>query len=225
MLAHVRVHVRVNMCQNLCLVGGAQAIIPSVPAIFLRGVPEMSKFDLKDLKRRMHGAFNVLKQEFGGLRTGRANASLLDQITIDAYGTPMPLNQVATVNVPEARMITVQVWDRSQVDAVDKAIRESGLGLNPIGEGQVLRIPIPELNEERRQEIAKMAHKYAEQARVAVRNVRRDGMDQLKRREKDGEIGQDEQHTHGAEVQEITDTVIKEIDDALAAKESEIIQI
>ena len=185
----------------------------------------MSKFDLKDLERRMHGALNVLKQEFSGLRTGRANASLLDPITIDAYGTPMPLNQVATVNVPEARMITVQVWDRSQVDAVDKAIRESGLGLNPIGEGQVLRIPIPELNEERRQEIAKMAHKYAEQARVAVRNVRRDGMDQLKRQEKEGEIGQDEQHTHGAEVQEITDATIKEIDETLSSKEAEIIHI
>ena len=185
----------------------------------------MSKFDLKDLERRMQGALSVLKQEFGGLRTGRANASLLDPITVDAYGTPMPLNQLATITVPEPRMISVQVWDRSQVDAADKAIRESGLGLNPIGEGQVLRIPIPELNEERRLEIAKQAAKYSEQARVAVRNVRRDGMDQLKRQEKEGEIGQDEQHTHGAEVQEITDAMIKEIDEALAAKESEIIQI
>ncbi len=185
----------------------------------------MSKFDLKDLERRMDGALSVLKQEFGGLRTGRANASLLDPVTVDAYGTPMPLNQLATVTVPEPRTINVQVWDRSQVDAVDKAIRESGLGLNPIGEGQVLRIPIPELNEERRQELAKLAAKYAEQARVAVRNVRRDGMEQLKRQEKAGEIGQDEQHTHGAEVQEITDTIIKSIDDALSAKEAEIMQV
>ena len=185
----------------------------------------MSKFDLKDLERRMQGALNVLKQEFGGLRTGRANASILDPITVDAYGTPMPLNQLATITVPEPRMISVQVWDRSQVEAADKAIRESGLGLNPIGEGQVLRIPIPELNEERRLEIAKQAAKYAEQARVAVRNVRRDGMDGLKRQEKEGEIGQDEQHTHGAEVQEITDAIINEIDETLAAKESEITQI
>lgn len=185
----------------------------------------MSKFDLKDLERRMQGALNVLKQEFSGLRTGRANASLLDPITVDAYGTPMPLNQLATITVPEPRMISVQIWDRSQVEAADKAIRESGLGLNPIGEGQVLRIPIPELNEERRQEIAKQAAKYAEQARVAVRNVRRDGMDQLKRQEKEGEIGQDEQHTHGAEVQEITDAIIKEIDDTLSAKEADLTNI
>ena len=185
----------------------------------------MSKFDLKDLERRMNGAVTVLQKEFGSLRTGRANASLLDPVTVDAYGTPMPLNQLATVLVPEPRMISVQVWDKSQVNAVDKAIREADLGLNPIGEGQVLRIPIPELNEERRQEMAKLAAKYAEQARVAVRNVRRDGMEQLKRHEKDGEIGQDEQHTHGAEVQEITDATIKRIDETLASKEEEIMQI
>ena len=185
----------------------------------------MSKFDLKDLERRMQGALNVLKQEFSGLRTGRANASLLDPITVDAYGTPMPLNQLATITVPEPRMISVQVWDKSQLEAVDKAIRESDLGLNPIGEGQVLRIPIPELNEERRLEIAKLAAKYAEQARIAVRNVRRDGMDQLKRQEKEGEMGQDEQHTHGAEVQELTDAIIKEIDETLSAKETEITTI
>lgn len=185
----------------------------------------MSKFDLKDLQRRMDGALNVLKQEFGSLRTGRANASLLDPITVDAYGTPMPLNQLATITVPEPRTLTVQVWDKSQVTAVDKAIRESGLGLNPIGEGQVLRIPIPELNEERRQELAKQAAKYAEQARVAVRNVRRDGMEQLKRQEKAGEMGQDEQHTHGAEVQEITDSIINKIDEALSVKEEEIMQV
>ena len=185
----------------------------------------MSKFDLKDLERRMNGALNVLQQEFGSLRTGRANASLLDPVTVDAYGTPMPLNQLATITAPEPRMLSVQVWDKSQIDAVDKAIREADLGLNPIGEGQVLRIPIPELNEERRQEMAKLAAKYAEQTRVAVRNVRRDGMDQLKRQEKEGEIGQDEQHTHGAEVQEVTDAVIKKIDDALSAKEQDIMQI
>lgn len=185
----------------------------------------MSGFDLKDLERRMKGAVSVLKQEFAGLRTGRANASLLDPIHIDAYGSPMPLNQLATITVPEPRMITVQVWDRSQVDAVDKAIRESGLGLNPIGEGQVLRIPIPELNEERRQELAKLAAKYAEQARVAVRNVRRDGMEQLKKMEKDGDIGKDEHHSQNAEVQELTDSMIKEIDEALSAKEAEITQV
>lgn len=185
----------------------------------------MSKFDLKDLERRMQGALGVLKQEFSSLRTGRANSSLLDLITVDAYGTPMPLNQLATITVPEPRMISVQVWDRSQVEAADKAIRESGLGLNPIGEGQVLRIPIPELNEERRLEIAKQAAKYAEQARIAVRNVRRDGMDQLKRQEKEGEIGQDEQHTHGTEIQEITDALIKEIDETLSIKEAEITTI
>ena len=185
----------------------------------------MSSFDLKDLERRMNGALHVLQQEYGGLRTGRANASFLDRVTVDAYGTPMPLNQLATITAPEPRMISVQVWDKSQIDAVDKAIREADLGLNPIGEGQVLRVPIPELNEERRQEIAKLAAKYAEQARIAVRNVRRDGMDQLKRQEKQGEIGQDAQHTHGAEVQEITDATIKKIDEALSAKEQDIMQI
>ncbi len=185
----------------------------------------MADFDLKDIKRRMEGALSVLKQEFSSLRTGRANASILDPLSVDAYGTPMPLNQLATINVPEPRMIVVQVWDKGQVQAVDKAIRESDLGLNPVVEGQVLRLPIPELNEERRQEIAKVAHKYAEQARVAVRNVRRDGMDQLKKAEKASEIGQDEQHTHAAEVQELTDSIIKEIDEALSAKEAEIMQV
>jgi len=185
----------------------------------------MSGYDLKDIERRMNGALIVLQQEIGSLRTGRANASLLDPVTVDAYGTPMPLNQLATITVPEARMISVQVWDKSNIDAVDKAIRKADLGLNPIGEGLVLRIPIPELNEERRREMVKLAGKYAEQSRVAVRNVRRDGMEQLKRQEKEGEIGQDEQHTHGAEVQEVTDAVIKKIDDALSAKEQDIMQI
>ena len=186
----------------------------------------MASFDLKDIERRMHGAVNVLKQEFRGLRTGRASASLLDPITVNAYGgTPMPLNQLATVNVPEARMITVQVWDGGQVAAVERAIRESDLGLNPIVEGQVLRLPIPELNEERRHEIAKVAHKYTEQARVAVRNVRRDGMEHLKRMEKDGDMGKDEHHSLSTKVQELTDKAIKEIDEGLTAKEADIMQV
>jgi ribosome recycling factor len=185
----------------------------------------MSSFDLSEIERRMRGALGVLKQEFSGLRTGRASASLLDPIMVMAYGNPMPLNQVATVNVPEPRMITVQVWDKSQVNAVDKAIRESDLGLNPVVEGQLLRLPIPELNEERRHEIAKVAHKYAEQARVAVRNVRRDGMEHLKRAEKEGEMGKDEHHSLSTKVQELTDKIIKEIDETLATKEAEVMQV
>lgn len=185
----------------------------------------MADFDLGDLERRMKGAVSVLRKEFGGLRTGRASASLLDPIVVNAYGASMPLNQVATVSVPEPRMITVQVWDRSQVAAVDKAIREADLGLNPQIEGQLLRIPIPELNEERRQEIARIAHKYAEQARVAVRNVRRDGMEHLKRLEKEGLLGKDEHHALSEKVQKLTDATIKEIDQALAAKDAEIRQV
>lgn len=185
----------------------------------------MADFELDEIERRMRGALASLKHEFSGLRTGRASASLLDPITVSAYGSPMPLTQVATVNVPEARMITVQVWDKSQVAAVDKAIRESDLGLNPVVEGQVLRLPIPELNEERRQELAKVAHKYAEQGRIAVRNVRRDGMEHLKKAEKDGDIGKDEHHTLATKVQDLTDKVIKEIDEALGTKEAEIMQV
>lgn len=185
----------------------------------------MADFDLKDLERRMRAALAVLKQEFGGLRTGRASASLLDPITVTAYGSSMPLNQVANVTVPEARMITVQVWDKSQVSAVEKAIRESDLGLNPVVDGQTLRLPIPELNEERRKELAKVAHKYAEQSRVAVRNVRRDGMDELKRLEKDSEIGKDDHHSLSQRVQELTDKVVGEIDQMLATKENEIMQV
>jgi ribosome recycling factor len=185
----------------------------------------MTGFDLKEIERRMRGAFSVLKQEFGGLRTGRANASLLAPITVMAYGNPMPLNQLATVNVPEPRLITVQVWDRSQVGAVERAIRESDLGLNPVVDGQLLRLPIPELNQERRHEIAKVAHKYAEQARVAVRNVRRDGMEHLKRAEKEHEMSKDEHHALSTKVQDLTDKVIKEIDEALASKEAEIMQV
>lgn len=182
-------------------------------------------FDKKALERRMQGAISVLKQEFGGLRTGRASASLLDPVTVNAYGSRVPLNQVATVSVPEPRMISVQVWDKSQVSAVEKAIRESDLGLNPVVDGTMLRLPIPEMNEERRKEMAKVCAKYAEQARVAVRNVRRDGMEQLKKQERDGEIGKDEHHTLADDVQALTDKYIAEIDAALAEKEKEIMQV
>jgi ribosome recycling factor len=185
----------------------------------------MANFDLKEIERRMRGALSVLKQEFSGLRTGRASAGLLDPIMVTAYGNPMALNQLATINVPEPRLITVQVWDRSQVGAVERAIRESDLGLNPVVEGQLLRLPIPELNQERRQEIVKVAHKYAEQARVAVRNVRRDGMEHLKRAEKDDHMGKDEHHSLSTKVQDLTDKVIKEIDETLAGKEAEIMHV
>lgn len=183
------------------------------------------EFDINDLKRRMQGAVSVLKSEFSGLRTGRATSSLLDPISVEAYGSTMPINQVATVSVPEARMISVNVWDRTLVGAVDKAIRESDLGLNPVMDGQTLRIPIPELNEQRRQEIVKVAHKYAEQARVSVRHVRRDGMDTLKKLEKDHEISEDDQRAQADEVQKLTDQSIKEIDDMLATKEKEVMQV
>ncbi|MGH6865449.1 MAG: ribosome recycling factor [Methyloceanibacter sp.] len=185
----------------------------------------MANFDLAEIERRMRGAVAVLRQEFSGLRTGRASAGLLDPIMVMAYGNPMALNQLASVNVPEPRMITVQVWDKSQVGAVERAIRESDLGLNPMVEGQLLRLPIPELNQERRQEIAKVAHKYAEQARVAVRHVRRDGMEHLKRAEKEGDMGKDEHHSLSTKVQDLTDRFIKEIDEALASKEAEIMQV
>ena len=180
---------------------------------------------LNDLRRRMDGATDVLQKEFGGLRTGRASASLLEPIMVDAYGGTVPLNQVASVNVPEPRMITVQVWDRGVVKAVDRAIRESGLGLNPQTEGQVMRVPIPELNEERRRELTRVAARYAEQARVSVRNVRRDGIEALRRLEKDGEISQDEQRKLQHEVQLLTDGHIKRIDETLAQKDKEILQV
>jgi ribosome recycling factor len=181
--------------------------------------------DMDDLNRRMHGALSVLKTELTGLRTGRASVSLLEPIQVEAYGSTMPLNQVANVSVPEPRMLTVQVWDKSTVQAVDRAIRESNLGLNPIVEGQLLRVPIPELNAERRQELVKIAHKYAEQARVAVRHVRRDGIDNLKKEEKAGGIGQDEQHTIADRIQKMTDATITEIDELLSQKEAEITQV
>jgi ribosome recycling factor len=181
--------------------------------------------DLEDLKRRMQGAVSVLATELAGLRTGRASASLLEPITVEVYGTTMPLNQVATISVPESRMISVQVWDRGSVGAVDKAIRDANLGLNPMAEGALLRIPIPELNEERRHELVKVAHKYAEQARVAIRHVRRDGMEAGKREEKDGDLSKDEVHALSEKVQKLTDEHIAEVDAMLATKESEILQV
>ncbi|XBQ15616.1 MAG: ribosome recycling factor [Oceanicaulis sp.] len=185
----------------------------------------MSAFDIKDIKRRMDGAVDALKKEFAGLRTGRASASLLDPIKVEAYGSPTPLNQVGTVTVPEPRMINVQVWDRTLAPAVEKAIRNSSLGLNPVVEGTLLRIPIPPLNEERRQELAKTAGSYAENARVAVRNVRRDGMDSLKKAEKDGDISEDEQKKLADQVQKATDEKISEIDELLKSKQEEITQV
>ena len=179
----------------------------------------------KDITRRMEGAVDVLQREFAGLRTGRANTSLLDPIMVEAYGSEMPLNQVGTVGVPEPRMLTVQVWDKGLVKAVEKTIMESGLGLNPQSDGQLVRIPIPPLTEERRAELVKVAHKYAEDARIAVRNVRRHAMDDLKHSEKDSEISKDEHHDYANEVQELTDKYVGKIDGALANKEQEIMQV
>ena len=185
----------------------------------------MADPDIDDLKRRMKGAVDVLKDEFGGLRTGRATPALLEPIQVDAYGSSMPMNQVGTISAPDARMLSVQVWDNSLIASVEKAIRDSDLGLNPQTEGNVVRVPVPQLSEERRVEMTKVASKYAEQARVAVRNVRRDGIDDLKKMEKDGDISQDEQHAWADEIQALTDAAIKEIDDAVAAKETEILQV
>src|ERR1700759_829485 len=182
-------------------------------------------YNKDEMNRRMAGATSTLKSELGGLRTGRASAALLDPVKVEAYGNAVPINQVGNIYTPEPRMITVQVWDKGLAKAVDKAIRDANLGLNPQMDGQLLRIPLPELNQERRKELAKLASKYAETARVAVRNVRRDGMDLLKRREKDHKIGQDEHHKHGDELQKITDAHIKEIDSALHGKEQEIMQV
>lgn len=182
-------------------------------------------FKLEDYKKRMDGALTALQHEFSGLRTGRASPSLLDPITVDAYGAVSPLTSVASVSVPEPRMISVNVWDKSVVAAVDKAIRSANLGLNPIMDGQTLRIPIPPLTGERRQELAKVAGKYAEQQRIAVRNIRRDAMDHLKKLEKDHVISEDEHKKHGAEVQKATDDHIKKVDDLLRHKEEEIMQV
>ena len=182
-------------------------------------------FDMSDLKRRMQGAIAALKHELSGLRTGRASASLLEPVQVEAYGSHMPLSQVASVNVPEPRLLTVQVWDRSMVHAVEKAIVNSNLGLSPSTEGQTIRLRIPELNEERRKELVKVAHKYAEAARIAVRHVRRDGMDVLKKLEKDHKISEDEHKRHDGDVQKATDASITEIDQVLAAKEKEIMTV
>lgn len=183
------------------------------------------KHDLAELKRRMQGAIAVLKQDLGGLRTGRASSTLLDPVQVEAYGSHMPLNQLATVSVPEPRLLTVQVWDRSMVSAVERAIINSNLGLNPATEGQVLRIRIPELNEERRKELVKVAHRYAETARVAVRHVRRDGLDILKRLEKEHKISKDEHDRQSELVQKATDETIGEVDRALVIKEKEILTV
>lgn len=185
----------------------------------------MSVFEIGDIERRMRGAVDSLRQELGGLRTARASTSMLDPVMVDAYGAQMPINQVANISTPEARLLNVQVWDNGLVGAVDRAIRNSGLGLNPILDGTTLRIPIPELNEERRKELVKVAGKYTEAARVAARNVRRDGMDKLKKLEKDSDISQDEQKHLAEEVQKLTDNTIKEIDQLLATKEREILQV
>lgn len=184
-----------------------------------------AEFSLDEIKARMQGPITSLKEELVGLRTGRASASLLEPVTVEAYGTRMPLNQVATVSVPEPRMLSVQVWDRSMANAVEKAIRDSGLGLNPVGEGAVIRVPLPELNEERRRDLTKVAHNYAEQARVAVRHIRRDGMELLKKLEKDGVLGQDVSRAHADQVQKATDGAVSEIDGILAVKEREIMQV
>ena len=181
--------------------------------------------DLNELKRRMHGATAALKTELSGLRTGRASAHLLDPVHVEAYGAQMPLNQVATVSVPEPRMISVNVWDRSLIHAVEKAIVNSNLGLSPATEGQVIRLRIPELNEERRRELVKLAHKYAETARVAVRHVRRDGMDIIKNLEKNHKISKDDHERFSADIQKATDAVIAEIDQTLGAKEKEILTV
>lgn len=182
-------------------------------------------FDLAELKRRMQGAIHSFKQELGGLRTGRASAGLLDHVQVDAYGSHMPLNQLATVSVPEPRLITVQVWDKSTIHAVEKAIINANLGLNPATEGQVMRIRIPELSEDRRKELVKVAHRYAEAARVAVRHVRRDGLDILKKLEKDHKISKDDHDRDAEQVQKATDQHINEIDHALTAKEKEILTV
>ncbi len=183
------------------------------------------ELDFDDLNRRMTGAVAALKSEFAGLRTGRASASLLEPVQVEAYGAMTPIDQVGTVSVPESRMITVQIWDKGLVGATEKAIRTAGLGLNPAVDGQLLRIPIPELNEERRQELTKIAAKYSEEARIAVRNVRRDGMDELKRLEKDGKMSKDEQKSSGDKVQQATDKFIAEVDKMLETKQAEIMQV
>ncbi len=181
--------------------------------------------DLKDIQSRMEGSVSAFQKDLGGLRTGRASASLLDPVMVDAYGQKMPINQVANVNAPDPKMIMVQIWDKSMVGPVDKAVRDAGLGLNPVVDGQNLRIPLPDLNEERRRELVKVANGYAENAKVAIRHVRRDGMETLKKAEKDKEIGQDEARATSEKVQKMTDEMVAEIDKVLAQKETEIMQV
>ena len=181
--------------------------------------------DLDEIKRRMKGAIEVFNQELAGVRTGRASANLLDPIKINSYGSEMPITQIGTVNVPEARLITIQVWDKGLVQNVEKSIRDSGLGLNPQIDGQIIRIPIPELNEERRKELSKIISKYAEKARVSIRNVRRDGMDQIKKLEKEGSISQDEHKKLAADIQLLTDSIIGDVDKLFETKSKEILQI
>jgi ribosome recycling factor len=183
----------------------------------------MAKFDKADLERRMQGALESLKHDLSGLRTGRANVALLEPVTVEVYGSHMPINQVASISAPEPRMLSVQVWDKSNVGPVEKAIRSAGLGLNPITDGQTLRLPIPEMTQERRKELSKLAGQYAEKARVAVRNVRRDGMDMLKQDENKKEISEDERKRSETEVQKLTDAIIADIDAAAGAKEKEIL--
>ena len=184
----------------------------------------MPAYDKADLQRRMNGAVEALRHDLGGLRTGRASISLLEPVHVEVYGANMPLNQVATISTPEPRLLSVQVWDRSNVGPVEKAIRSAGLGLNPITEGQTLRLPIPDLTEERRKELAKLASQYAEKAKIAVRNVRRDGMDALKTDEKKNEISEDERKRLEVEIQKMTDETVAELDAVAAAKEKEILQ-
>jgi ribosome recycling factor len=185
----------------------------------------MSTADPNELRRRMNGAFDVFKKELTGLRTGRASVSLLEPIQVEAYGSHMPLSQLGTVNAPEPRMLTVQVWDKSMVKVVEKAIREANIGVNPMVEGQLLRVPLPPLTEERRKELVKLAHKFAEQARVSIRNVRRDGMEALKELEKGHKINEDEHRKRGGEIQKLTDEMVKKVDDTLAAKEKDILHV
>jgi ribosome recycling factor len=184
-----------------------------------------TSFDLEDIKRRMQGAISAFKHDLGSLRTGRASPNLLDPIQVDAYGSLLPITQVATVSVPEPRLLSVQVWDRGMVNAVEKAIRESDLGLNPQTEGQVIRLRIPEMNEQRRKEMVKVSHKYAEEARIAIRHVRRDGLDLLKKLEKDHAISEDDSKRHAEQVQKATDQFVAEVEQLVAAKEKEIMQV
>ena len=185
----------------------------------------MSEFDIDDIERRMKGAVDALKHEFSGLRTGRANVGMLDPVMVEVYGSEMPLNQVGTISVPEPRMLSVQVWDKGNVAAVEKSIRNAGLGLNPMNDGQLIRIPVPELNEERRRELTKIAGKYAEQSRISIRNVRRDAMDSLKKSEKDKDMSEDEHKMWSDEVQELTNKFVGEIDSMYTHKEGEIMQV